>query len=163
VIMAWLTSPIFKPGDAEADIAANALGGGKSSRLYKKLVYEKQLALDVEASQQSLTLRSVFQVGATARAGVKIEDLEKAINEEMEAFRKSGPTAEEMKRARNLIETRTISGLEVLNGVANLLNSYNHYLSTPDFLAADISRYEKASPEAVQTFAQEQLKSNERV
>src|SRR5229473_2214172 len=43
VYMAWLTSPIFKPGDAEADLAATILGGGKSSRLYKKLVYEKQI------------------------------------------------------------------------------------------------------------------------
>ena len=41
VYMAWLTSPIYKPGDAEADIAATALGGGRSSRLYKKLVYEQ--------------------------------------------------------------------------------------------------------------------------
>ena len=163
VFMAWLTSPIFKPGDAEADIAASALGGGKSSRLYKKLVYEKQLALDVEASQQSLTLRSVFQIAATARPGVKIEDLEKAINEELETFRKSGPTADEMRRARNGIETRTISGLEILNGVANLLNSYNHYLGTPDFLATDIARYENATPEAVKVFAQEQLKPSERV
>ena len=163
VIMAWLTSPIFKPGDAEADIAASALGGGKSSRLYKKLVYEKQLALDVEASQQSLTLRSVFQIGATARPGVKVEDLEKAINDEVAAFQKSGPTPEEMRRALNLIETRTISGLEVLNGVANLLNSYNHYLSTPDFLAGDIARYENASAEAVQAFAQGQLTPNGRV
>jgi zinc protease len=163
VYMAWLTSPIFKPGDAEADIAGSALGGGKSSRLYKKLVYEKQLALDVEAYQQSLMLRSVFQISATARPGVKPEDLEKAIIDELEAFRKSGPTADEMKRARNGIETRTISGLELLNGVANLLNSYNHYLGTPDFLATDIARYENATPEAVQAFVQEQLKANERV
>jgi len=163
VYMSWLTSPIFKPGDAEADIAASALGGGKSSRLYKKLVYEKQLALDVEAEQQSLTLRSVFQIQATARPGVKPEDLEKAIDEELAAFRKSGPKAEEMKRARNGIETRTISGLEILNGVANLLNSYNHYLGTPDFLATDISRYENATPEAVQAFAEQQLKPDARV
>src|SRR6201998_111887 len=69
VYLAWLTSPVYKPGDAEADITANVLGGGKSSRLYKKLVYEKQLALDVEASQNSLTLSSVFQIQATARPG----------------------------------------------------------------------------------------------
>src|SRR6266700_1794203 len=49
VYIAWLTSPIFKPGDAEADLTAAILGGGKSSRLYKKLVYEKQIALDVTA------------------------------------------------------------------------------------------------------------------
>ena len=45
--MAWLTPAIFKPGDADADVAANILGGGKSSRLFKKLVYERQIAQDV--------------------------------------------------------------------------------------------------------------------
>lgn len=163
VYLAWLTSPIFKPGDAEADIAANTLGGGKSSRLYKKLVYEKQLALDVDASQQSLMLNSVFQIQATARPGVKPEELEKGIDEELERFRASGPTAEEMQRAKNGIETRTISGLEILNGVADLLNSYNHYLGTPDFLAADIARYENATAETVQFFAKSQLNTNQRV
>jgi zinc protease len=163
VYLAWLTSPIFKPGDAEADLAATALGGGKSSRLYKQLVYEKQLALDVEADQQSLLLNSVFQIQATARPGVKPEELEKAVNEELEKFRASGPTAEEMLRARNGIETRTISGLEILNGVADLLNSYNHYLGTPDFLAADIARYENATAETVQLFAKSQLNPNQRV
>ena len=47
VYMAWLTSPIYKPGDADADIASSVLGAGRSSRLYKKLVYEKQIAQDV--------------------------------------------------------------------------------------------------------------------
>jgi zinc protease len=163
VYLAWLTSPFYKPGDAEADIAANALGGGKSSRLYKKLVYEKQLALDVEASQNSLTLSSVFQIQATARPGVKPEDLEKAINDELDSFRAKGPTPEELNRARNGIETRTISGLEIFNGVADLLNTYNHYLGTPDFLAGDIARYENATTESVQAFAQGQLNPNQRV
>jgi zinc protease len=163
VYLAWLTSPIFKPGDAEADITADALGGGKSSRLYKKLVYEKQLALEVEAEQNSLMLASVFEIQATARPGVKPEDLEKAIEDELESFRKSGPTPEELKRAQNGIETRTIAGLEMFNGVADLLNSYNHYLGTPDFLAADIGRYENATTDAVQAFAQEQLKPNDGV
>jgi zinc protease len=163
VYEAWLTSPIFKPGDAEADITAGALGGGKSSRLYKKLVYEKQLALDVEANQQSLALRSVFQIEATARPGVKPEDLQKAIDEELDKFRNSGPTAEEMNRARNGIETSHISGLEILNAVADTLNSYNQYVGTPDFLSGDIKRYEDATPEAVKAFAQQQLQPNQRV
>ncbi len=51
VYMAWITSPIFKPGDADADITAHILGGGRSSRLYKKLVYEKQIAQSVSALQ----------------------------------------------------------------------------------------------------------------
>src|SRR6266550_4509561 len=95
---AWRSSPIFKPGDAEADLAATILGGGRSSRLYKKLVYEKQIAQDVGVNQQSLILGSVFEVQATAKAGVKPEDLEKAINAELDAFRKDGPTAAELTR-----------------------------------------------------------------
>src|SRR2546421_3260627 len=163
---AWLTSPIFKPGDAEADLTATVLGGGKSSRLYKKLVYEKQIALDVAANQQSLMLGSEFQVQATARPGVKPEDLEKAINAELEAFRTNGPTEEELKRARNVLESRIIEGLETLGGfggVADRLNSYNHYLGTPDFLGADIARYENASVDSLKAFAQNQLGNNQRV
>ena len=163
VYMDWLTAPRFKPGDADADLAATVLGGGKSSRLYKKLVYEKQIALDVQAYQQSLTLASIFQIGVTARPGVKPEDLEKAINDELAAFRASGPTPEELQRARNDIETNAIAGLEYTNGVANLLNEYNHFLGTPDFLAKDIARYENATPESVHAFAQEQLNPEHRV
>src|SRR5438067_390513 len=166
VYEAWLTSPIFKPGDAEADLAATVLGGGKSSRLYKKLVYEKQIALAVGANQQSLMLGSEFQVQATARPGVKPEALEKAVNTELEAFRTNGPTEEELQRARNVLESRVIEGLETLGGsggVADRLNSYNHYLGTPDFLAADIARYENASVESLKAFAQTQLSSNQRV
>ncbi len=165
VYMAWLTSPIFKPGDAEADLAATILGGGKSSRLYKKLVYEKQIAQDVAVDQQSLILGSVFEVQVTARAGVKPEDLEKAIDAEMDTFRKEGPTAAELTRARNVIESRIIAGLETLGGsggVADRLNSYNHYLGTPDFLAADIGRYENATTESIEAFAQGQLNGNQR-
>ena len=164
VYMGWLTSPIFKPGDAEADLAATILGGGKSSRLYKKLVYEKQIAQDVAVNQQSLILGSVFEVQATAKSGVKPEDLEKAINAELDAFRKDGPTAAELMRARNVIESRIIAGLETLGGfggVADRLNSYNHYLGTPDFLTADIGRYENATTESIQAFVQGQLNGHQ--
>jgi zinc protease len=165
VYMAWLTSPIFKPGDAEADLAATILGGGRSSRLYKKLVYEKQIAQNVAVRQQSLILGSVFELQVTAKAGVKPEDLEKEINAELDAFRKNGPTGAELTRARNLIESRMIAGLETLGGgggVADLLNSYNHYLGTPDFLAADIARYENSTIESIRAFAQGQLNGNQR-
>src|SRR5713101_2730128 len=112
VYEAWLTSPIFKPGDALADLSSDILGGGKSSRLYKKLVYEKQIALDVTASQNSLILGSVFEVAVTARPGHTPEEIEKAIDEELAAFRMDGPTPAELERAQNGVETRTIQGLQ---------------------------------------------------
>ena len=166
VYMAWLTSPIFKPGDADADLASAILGGGKSSRLYKKLVYDKQIALDVSASQNSLILGSMFEIVVTARPGHTAEEMEKAINEELAAFRKDGPTPVELERARNGVETRMVQGLEKLGGfggVADRLNEYNHYLGNPDFIAQDLARYQNATIDSIRSFAETQLKPNANV
>jgi zinc protease len=164
--LAWITSPFYKPGDAEADIAGTILGGGKSSRLYKKLVYEKQIAQSVSAQQQSLMLGSVFQIEVTARPGHTADELEKAVDEELTAFRTGGVDDAEIERARNTIETRIIEGLETLGGfggVADRLNSYNHYLGTPDYLEKDIQRYRMVTRESVRAFAADQLKPTARV
>ena len=163
VDMAWITPQIFRPGDAEASLAARVLGGGKSSRLYKKLVYEKQIAQNVSAQYQGLSLGSVFQLQATARSGHTPAELEAAINEELERFRREGPTEAELKGARNFIESRLLTRLETLNGLADRLNYYNHYLGKPDYLAQDIERYRRATAAQVRTFAQEQLKQSARV
>ena len=166
VYMGWLTSSIFKPGDADADLASEILGGGKSSRLYKKLVYEKQIALDVSASQQSLLLGSVFEIVVTARPGHTAEEMEKAVDAELVAFRKDGPTAVELERARNGTETGMIQGLERLGGfggVADRLNEYNHYLGNPDYFPQDVHRYEAATTNSIRAFAQAQLKPSARV
>jgi len=166
VYMAWLTSPIFKQGDADADIAASVLGSGRSSRLYKKLVYEKQIAQDVSAQQYSLMLGSVFNIEVTARPGTTVGDLEKALIEELERFRKEGPDATEVERARNRLEANIIQGLERLGGfggVADRLNMYNHFLGTPEYLRQDIMRYRAVTPASVREFAQKQLAPTARV
>ena len=165
VYLNWITPPIFKPGDADADVAATILGGGKSSRLYKRLVYEKQIAQSVSAQQQSLILGSLFQIAVTARPGHTAEELEKAVDEELDKLRTSPPEAAEVERARNIIETRIVEGLETLGGfggVADRLNSYNHYLGTPDYLRKDIERYRAVTPASVRAFASGQLGSSSR-
>ncbi len=166
VYMAWITAPIYKPGDAESDLIAKILGGGKSSRLYKKLVYEKQIAQDVAAQQYSLILGSVFNIQATAKPGVKPEELQAAIDEELKFFREQGPTQEELVRARNSIESTIIRGLETLGGfggVADRLNQYNHYLGDPGYLASDLARYQKATIAGLKTVAARDLRDNARV
>ncbi|HEX8709581.1 MAG TPA: pitrilysin family protein [Pyrinomonadaceae bacterium] len=166
VYMGWITDPIYKPGDAEADLLARILGGGKSSRLYKRLVYDRQIAQDVSAQQYSLILGSVFFIQATAKPGVKPEELEKAIDEEMDAIRKDGPTPEQLERARNVIESNIIRGLETLGGfggVADRLNQYNHYLGDPGYLGNDLERYRKATVASVRKVAQEKLTKQSRV
>ncbi|MDA1183742.1 MAG: pitrilysin family protein [Acidobacteria bacterium] len=166
VYMAWLSPPIFEPGDADADIVSSILGQGRSSRLYRALVYEKQIAQDVSAYQQSLTLGSVFQIEATARPGHTAEELERAIEEEIAALRMEPPALGEVQRSRNTIETRIIGGLERLGGfggVADRLNSYNHYLGTPDYLDKDIQRYRAVTPASAQAFVRRYLTPNSRV
>lgn len=166
VYMAWITDPIYKPGDAEADMLARILGGGKSSRLYKRLVYDKQIAQDVATQQYSLILGSVFTIQATAKPGVKPEEIEKAIDEELDALRKEGPTQAELDGARNTIESQIIRGLETLGGfggVADRLNQYNHYLGDPSYLAKDLGRYQNATVESLKKIAQEKLSKNSRV
>ena len=166
VYMAWITPPYFKPGDSDADMTATILGGGKSSRLYKQLVYEKQIAQDVNAAQSSLALGSMFEIQVTARPGHTPEELEKAIDEELDKVRAAPPEAAEVDRARNTFQTHLIEGLEKqggFGGVADRLNTYNQYLGTPDYLAQDLQRYDAVTPASVQAFASANLKNSARV
>ena len=166
VYMAWITSPIFKPGDADADIASVVLGGGKSSRLYKRLVYDQQIAQAVAVQQYSLMLGSVFNIAVTARPGHTVEEIERAIDAELDAFRRDGPVEAEVERARNSIETNLVQGLESLGGfggVADRLNMYNHFLREPGYLPSDIARYHAVTPASVKQFASTQLGKTARV
>jgi zinc protease len=166
VYVAWLTPGYFKPGDADADMTATILGGGKSSRLYKHLVYDKQIAQDATASQGSLALKSMFEIEVTARPGHTAEELEKAIDAELDALRQTPPTDAEIERARNTIQTHLIEGLEKqggFGGVADRLQTYNHYLGTPDYLSQDLQRYDKASAASVHDFVVANLSNSGRL
>ena len=85
--MGWHTPPFMKPGDAALDIVANLLAGGKNSRLYRRLVYDLQIAQDVSAFQQSQALGSNFFVIATARPGESLDKLQAVIDEELDKLR----------------------------------------------------------------------------
>jgi zinc protease len=166
VYVAWLTPPVYQPGDAEADVLSLVLGGSKSSRLYQKLVYERQIAQDVSAQQASLQLGSVFSIEATARPGVKPEELLAAIDAELAAMRTAGPTQAEVDEARNTLVASIVRGLETLGGsggVADQLNRYNHYLGDPDYLGRDVARYQRIAPRAVRDAAANQLRPTARV
>ncbi len=165
VYLAWITDPIFKPGDAECDLIGRILGGGKSSRLYKRLVYDDRIAQDASAMQYSLALGSLFTVEATAKPGVAPETVERCIDEELDRFVVEGPTEAELAGARNTIQSAIIRGLETLGGfggVADRLNQYNHYLGDPGYLAADLARYEQATPARLAEVAQTRLRRENR-
>ena len=156
VYMGWITPPVFQKGDAECDLYSQILGGGKSSRLYKSLVYEKQIAQEVSTSIEETRLGSIFELQVTAKPGVKPEELEKAIDEDMTKLQTEGPSAAELDRARNVTETALVRGLERTNGVANRLNYYNQFLGDPDYFSKDLARFDAITPadikQAAQTF-----------
>ncbi|MEO8168442.1 MAG: pitrilysin family protein, partial [bacterium] len=85
--MCWHTPPIFSGNDAANDLLASILAGGKNSRLYKKLVYDLQIAQDVSAFNYSLQLGSIFQIEVTARSGHTLKEIERVVQEELNRIR----------------------------------------------------------------------------
>jgi zinc protease len=166
VEFAWLTPQAFTPGDAEADFAAYILGGGKSSRLHRKLVYEQQIAQSTQCYNQSQALRSWTTCELVARPGVTAEQLEKAANDVINEFLQTGPTQAEIDRARITTETRKIRGLQRVGGfggVADTLNYYNQYTGDPGYLPKDMARYDALTTASVQKYAQSNLAQSQRV
>lgn len=161
--MAWLTPPLFAPGDAEMDVLANVLAGGKNSRLYKRLVYDMQIAQDVSAFQSSASLSSSFWIIATARAGHTLAEIESVIMEEIERVKAETPAGREVERVVNQYEAGFLDGLETAGGKADQLNNYYTRTGNPDYFNEDLSRYKALEPRDIQAAAVTFLPSGARV
>ncbi len=164
--MAWHTPAIYAPGDAAMDIVSNLLTGGKNSRLYKRLVYDMQIAQDVTAVQQSQALGSAFLVIATARPGESLDRIQSVIDEEIEALKTTPPAEREMTRALNQIEASFYRGMERTGsfyGKADRLNAYWVATGTPDYFEEDLSRYRAISAVDIQAAMTRFLPADRRV
>jgi zinc protease len=164
--MAWLTAPKFKPDDAELTIAGYILAGGKSSRLFKKLVYELQVAQEVSAGQDPYALTSFFEIQALARSGHTAAELQPLIDIELDRLAAEPPSMAEVESARNQIERSLYQTLQKVGGSggrADLLNMYNQYTGDPGYLAKDIERYARVTPADVQRVVHETLRKDARV
>lgn len=149
----WHTPPVYQAGDAELDLAAQVLGQGRTSRLYRRLVHEKKLAQDVGAWQASSQIASTFQIHTTLRPEADPQEVERIIDEEINTFRAHGPTQDELDRVVNSFEAAFVKALQRVGsfgGKSDLLNAYNHYLGTPDYLQQDLTRYLEATPASIQ-------------
>jgi zinc protease len=156
VYMVWPTEPQFTSNDAPLDQLSFVLAGGKGSRLYKSLVYEKQIAQDVSAFHNSRELAGQFQIVATAKPEVKLEDLERAIDEEIAKLKTEPPTQEEMERAYNARESALVYGLQTVGGFggkSDQLNQYAVFLNQPGYFHTDLLRYRSVTPADVMTVA----------
>lgn len=163
IIIAYHSPAMFRDGDADMDLLASVLSSGKSSRLYKRLVFDEQLAADVTAYQDSNMLGSLFMIEVTARPGVELATIEKAIDEEISRLVTEGVSVEELERNKAAFETRMIDNLQDPRRVADSLNKYQFYFSEPDSFRADLDRYRNATPQSVQRWATDVLTPHARL
>ncbi|MCY4746201.1 pitrilysin family protein [Pelomonas sp. UHG3] len=161
--LAWHTPPMYQPGDAELDVAAHVLGGGKASRLYGLLVREKQLAQSVAVMQGSQSLSSVFDIEVVARPGVSLDEIERLVDAEIARLATTPPTAAELAQARAVIETQVLQRMEKVATLADLVNHYNQMAGDPGFLAQDLARYDALTPAAISAATAQWLQRERRV
>ena len=161
--MAWHTPAAYEAGDAELTALSRLLAGGKNSRLYKRLVYELQIADDVSAYQSGGKLSGRFVIMATARGGHALEELERVIMTELETIRNEVPDARELERIVNQYEMGFLEGLESVAAKADQLNEYLFYTGTPDYFNQDLARYRNLKPQDLSAAARTYLDPNRRV
>lgn len=164
--MAWHTPAFYAPGDAAMDMIGGLLTGGKNSRLYKRLVYDLQMAQDVFAAQQSSALGSTFLVVSTARPGQSLEKIQAVIDEEIARLQQQPPEAREMMRVLNQTEAsfyRRMERTAGFGGKADQLNGYYVATGMPDFFEEDLARYRALSPADIQSAAARYLPATRRV
>jgi len=163
---AWHTVKAFADDDATLDVVANVLAGGRSSRLYRRLVYDMQIATDVVAFQDGTRIDGKFEIFATARPGHELGELQRVIDEELRTLADQGPTAREVERARNTFEAQFLSRMERVGGFggkADQLNFYNYFAGTPDYFQKDLDRYGRVTPAGVERAVKTYLTGAHRV
>ncbi|HEY0323329.1 MAG TPA: pitrilysin family protein [Pyrinomonadaceae bacterium] len=164
----WFSVPQWSKDDAALDTLGTILTGGKGSRLYRALVYERQIAQDVSAFNNSRELGGQFQITATLKQpgktpeerAAKLKELEDAINAELEKLKAEPPTPEEMERAYNAREAAFVYGLQTVGGFggkSDQLNQYSIFVKNPGYFQKDLDRYRQVTSADVSRVAKNYL------
>jgi len=166
VYVAWLSPAMFADEDAELDLAADILANGKTSRLYRRLVFDERIATDVSAAQNSREIAGFFQVAATAAPGYTLADVERAIQEEIARFTADGPTDDELARCRVQAESQFMFRLQTVGGFggkSDQLNAYNTFVGDPAYFDRDLARYQRVTADSLRSSARRYLAHDRRI
>jgi zinc protease len=164
--LAWNGVKPFAADEPAGDVLSSILGSGKTSRLYKKLVFEKQVATSTAAYNQTSELGGYFVASALAKAGHTTEELQPMVDQIIDDIKKNGVTAAELERARRKIIAQLLRGVERIGGFGGKADQLNHYqteLGDPGYLSKDIARYRAVTAEEVQAFANKYLLTDRRL
>jgi len=166
IYMAWHSPAMFADGDAETDLLADLLANGKTSRLYRTLVYDRRIALDVSAYQHSREISSFFLLAATAAPGQSLTEITAIIDERIQRLADEGPVDEEIERGLAQAEAHFMYRLQTVGGFggkSDQLNAYNVFRGDPDFFSGDLDRYRAASRHSLRAAARNYLAFDRRV
>jgi zinc protease len=146
------------------DLVSDVLAVGRTSRLYKRLVYDDQLATNVAAFVNPREVGGQFGITAMARPGVSLDRIEKAINEELARFLKDGPTQQEVDRVRTQYLANFIRGIDQVGGFggkSDVLAMYQTYTGDPAGYKIKLDRVMAATPAKLQAAAKKWLSDGE--
>jgi zinc protease len=153
--------PEFGAEDSDyLDLVSDVLGAGKTSRLYKRLVYDDQIATNVGAFVNPREIGEQFLITAMARPGVSLPKVEAAINEEVARFLKEGPTPQEVERVRTQYMANFIRGVDRIGGFggkSDVLAQSQVYLGDPAAYKIKLARVREATPAKLQQAAERWL------
>ena len=163
VYLLWQSPPLYGEGDADLDVLSSLLTDGKSSHLYKSLVFDKRIAKDVSAAQYSQRLGSVYNVTATVAPGHTAEEVLAALEADLASFLGGSVDVEKVETSVNNWQKRFFARMESLSGRAGLLLGYNNMEGDPGWVQKDLDRYLQVTPDSVMKVAREVLNNDHRV
>ncbi len=156
----WNTPEDNTRDAALLELAGAVLGQGKTSRLYKRLVYDEQIATDAVAYASAREIAGQFMIQATARPGGDLAKVEGALDEELARFLASGPTAEELERVKTRTVAGFLRGLERIGGFggkSDVLARGQVFTGNPEAYKEELAVIQGATPEQVKGAAQRWL------
>jgi len=166
IYIASISPAMFADDDADLDLAADILANGKTSRLYRRLVYEERIATDVSAAQNSREVAGFLQIAATAAPGHTLVELERAIVEEVDRLASEGPSDDEIERGLVQAEAQFVFRLQSVGGFggkSDQLNAYNVFLDDPNFFDRDLGRYQGVTRQSMQAAVARHVATKRRV
>ena len=141
IYFAWHTQHAFGDDDAALDVLSDLLTGSKNARLTRRLIYDLEIAQDVNAIQFSGKYGGHFMIVATAKPGRSLDELNNVIFDEINLLSTELVSADELQRSKNIIKSNFIFSLQNVDTIADLLNLYNYYLNEPNSFNFDLNRY----------------------
>jgi predicted Zn-dependent peptidase len=164
VVISWNTPEWGNRENAALDLAASVLASGKSSRLFKMLVYEKQICTSVQAYNGPSEIGGTFSIIANVKKGKTVEEVETAIHEILNELLLNGPTEDELRRVKAAYFAGFIKGLERIGGFggkSDLLAENEVFGGSPDFYQKTNQWFHDATAKDVQLTASKWLKDGD--